>query len=182
MKSDSLLRFLCILLPALPAYSLDVREFGASGNGVTKDTKAIQAAIDAASAKGGGVVSLPPGKYLVGTLTLKSFVTLDLHSGATLVASPDDKDFAAFEQLPFKPVDDQETTYFRRALLTGEGLRQVAVTGMGVIEWNRKARGGPKTIALKKCDTVAIRGITIRNAPNYAKPCAKWTKAVKLRS
>ena len=50
----------------------DVRTFGAVGDGTHLDTPAIQAAVDACSKAGGGVVLVPPGKYLIGTLFLKS--------------------------------------------------------------------------------------------------------------
>lgn len=55
----------------------DVRDFGAVGDGVTKDTAAIQAAIDAASSAGGGTVELPSGTYVSGSIWLKSNV--DFH-------------------------------------------------------------------------------------------------------
>ena len=71
----------------------DVRDYGASGNGQTKDTQAIQKAIDACAQKGAGVVYFPPGSYLSGTITLKSNLTLDIEAGATLLASPDVEDY-----------------------------------------------------------------------------------------
>ncbi len=145
----------------------DVRETGAKGDGVSKDTAAIQAAVDAASKEGGGTVRIPSGSYLSGTIFLKSFVTIEIEAGATVLFSKDEGDFAKYEELPFKPVDDRETTYFRYALFTGEGLQHVTIQGAGVIDGNRPKRGGPKPIALKRCEHVAIRGITIQNAPNY---------------
>lgn len=146
----------------------NVREYGARGDGRTKDTAAIQRAIEAAARQGGGVVMLPAGRYLSGTLHLRSKVALELAAGAVLVASPDSGDFDPYEQLPFKPVDDHETTYFRHALLAGEDLDEVAIYGYGLIDANRSKRGGPKPIALKRCRRIWIRGLTIANAPNYA--------------
>ena len=66
----------------------DVRKFGAVGDGVTKDTSAIQRALDA-----GGVAYLPPGEYLTGTLYLRSGGGLELSPGAVLRASPDRADY-----------------------------------------------------------------------------------------
>jgi len=145
---------------------LNVRSHGAKGDGQTKDTRAIQAAIDAAG-QTGGMVCLPPGRYLSGTLRLRSHVGFWLDPGATLVASPDQADFDPYEKLSFKPVDDEETTYFNYALLRGEDLEHVSIFGAGTIEGNRRKRGGPKPIALKNCRHVAVRDLTIQNAPNY---------------
>src|SRR5215510_14123548 len=74
----------------------DVRHFGAKGVGQTKDTNALQAAMDAAGANG-GTVYLPPGRYLSGTIRFKSHVTVFLDAGATLVFSPDKADFDPYE-------------------------------------------------------------------------------------
>src|SRR5688500_9726292 len=67
--------------------SHNVRTFGAVGDGKSNDTEAIQRAIDVCASAGGGTVYVPPGDYLTGTLTLKSYVTLHLSSGATLWGS-----------------------------------------------------------------------------------------------
>ena len=67
---------------APPPTAFDVREFGATGDGKTSATKNIQATIDAASAAGGGTVFVPAGKYVTGTLWLKSNVTVHIDAGA----------------------------------------------------------------------------------------------------
>jgi len=179
----------------LGADALDVRDFGAKGDGATKDTKAIQAAIDKASAMGGTVV-IPPGRYVSGTLHLRSNLTFRIEQGATLLLSPDDGDFDAYEELPYHiagppkksepevtfvgpllpehrwrsappAYDDTETSYFHYALLSGDGVHNVVIEGNGTIDGNRPHRGGPKPIAIKNSEWIAVRGITIRNAPNY---------------
>ena len=155
-------------LPATAAVSHNVRDYGAKGDGATKDTAALQAAIDAAAKEGGGVVVVPPGNYLSGTVHLKSNVAIQIPAGATTLGSPDNKDYDPYETLPFEPVDDTETTYFHYALLAGENVHHVSITGAGVIDGNRNKRGGPKPIALKNCEHISIRGITVRNSPNYA--------------
>ena len=88
--------------PSAPGRSqFNVRLFGAKGDGIAKDTQAVQAAIDAAGVLGGSVY-FPPGKYLSGTVRLQSHVSLFLDSGATLIASPDKADFDPYETLDFK--------------------------------------------------------------------------------
>ena len=77
-----------------------VHDFGAVGNGVAKDTAAVQRAIDAANAAGGGEVLLPQGTYLCGSLFLKSGVDFHLAEGATLKGSPDPADYNAVDVCP----------------------------------------------------------------------------------
>jgi len=67
--------------------SFDVKAFGATGDGKTLDTPAIDKAIDAAAATGGGVVRFPAGNYLCFSIHLKSHITLYLDPGATIVAA-----------------------------------------------------------------------------------------------
>ncbi len=148
--------------------SLNVRQFGAKGDGATKDTAAIQKAIDAAAAQGGGTVTVPAGQYLSGTIRLKSYVTLHLDNGSTILASTDNDDFAPYEKLPFKSVSDNETTYFHYGLITAENVHHIAIIGQGTIDGNRPRRRGPKTVSIKLCQYVTIRGITVRNSPNYS--------------
>jgi len=145
---------------------LDVRGFGATGNGKTKDTRAIQDALDAAG-RSGGTIQFPPGEYVSGTLRLRSRVTLRLAAGAALIASPDDGDFDPHEELGYDSFADRETTDLSFALLQGRGLQQVRIVGPGRIEGNRSRRGGPKPIALKQCGQIQIHDLTIENSPNY---------------
>jgi hypothetical protein len=152
-----------------PASSLphfNVRQFGAQGDGQAKDTKAIQAAMDAAGASG-GTVYFPPGKYVSGTVRFQSHVTVFLDAGSTLLSSPDKGDFDPYEKLSFKSFSDDETTDFHYALLRGQDVEHIGVIGPGTINGNRSKRGGPKPIALKNCRHIAVRDVTIRNSPNY---------------
>ena len=137
---------------------LDVRGFGATGNGKTKDTRAIQDALDAAG-RSGGTIQFPPGEYVSGTLRLRSRVTLRLAAGAALIASPDDGDFDPHEELGYDSFADRETTDLSFALLQGRGLQQVRIVGPGRIEGNRSRRGGPKPIALKQCGQIQIHDV-----------------------
>ena len=150
------------------AAALNVRDYGAKGDGVSKDTAAIQAAIDAAEKQGGGEVRIPPGRYISGTIRLKNHVTLYLEAGATLAESPDDADFDKYEELPFKSVSDNETTYFHYGLVTADSVHNIGIVGQGAIDGNRTHRHGPKTIAFKMCQYITLQGITVQNSPNYS--------------
>lgn len=76
-----------------PAVTLNVRDLGATGDGTTKDTAALQEAIDRCAVLGGGEVVAPAGNYLTGSIQLRSDVTLRLEQGATLTGSPDEADY-----------------------------------------------------------------------------------------
>src|SRR3954469_11779000 len=88
-----------LLLPAVfgqaPARVFDVRAHGAKGDGTTIDSPAINAAIDAAAAAGGGTVHFPAGNYLSFSIRLKSHVTLYLDAGAVITAAEPPADLSA---------------------------------------------------------------------------------------
>ncbi len=79
--------------PPVPKVSLNVSDYGAVGDGVTKDTLAIQQTIERCSVFGGGEVVIAGGEYLCGALTLRSGVTLRIAADATLFGSPDMADY-----------------------------------------------------------------------------------------
>ena len=181
MKEKYAAAALCLLLTFLTGNSLfattgqenesgpkyNVLNFGAKGDGLTKDTHAVQSAIDSCSAHGGGTVSFPSGIYLCGSLHLRSNIALYLDHGSVIRMSKDNEDFDPYEKLNFKNAGDKETSFFHYALICGENLEHIAILGTGIIDGNRIKRGGPKPIALKRCSQVIIRDITLKNAPNY---------------
>src|ERR1017187_2632135 len=103
----------------------NVRDFKAVGDGRAKDTGAIQKAIDAASAAGGGTVFVPNGVYLCGTIQLRDNVTLHLAEGATLLGSTEEADYqdVSVGGLNKVPV----------ALVLAHKARNIAITGRGKI-------------------------------------------------
>jgi polygalacturonase len=140
----------------------NVRQFNATGDGKTYDTKSIQNAIDSCHEGGGGVVYFPPGKYLVGTLFLKSNVTLYLEANATILGSQNMEDF----DIPYLiyAKDTQNTG------ITGRGT----IDGQGEIYWKGKNRpfNRPDVMILfENCSKVVLEGVMIQNAPH-------WTVAI----
>ena len=112
----------------------NVKEYGATGKKQDDAGPAIQKAIDAAAAAGGGVVYLPPGEYTSGTLRLRSHVNIYIESGATLFASEDP---AAFDSQKVKSKD---------ALFFGEDLEDISIGGRGTVDGQAKYFWAPDTI------------------------------------
>src|SRR5438093_9983823 len=84
----------------LGANVYNVRDFGAKGDGATLDTRAVQAAIDACTRDRGGVVLVPAGDFVIGTVELKSDVTLRLAARGRLLGSPRPEDYHAGNGVP----------------------------------------------------------------------------------
>lgn len=156
----------------------NVKDFGAVGDGKTKDTTAIQKAIDA-----GGIVFFPPGVYLSGTLYLKSNGGLDLAPGAVLLASPDKKDYNANDfcvQNSFSVNERASGAHFIVAL----EQKNIVIRGGGVIDGNRKAfyneiwKEHPTVFKLTdwrpgqmmyfcECENVRVTDVSLNNAPYW---------------
>lgn len=148
----------------------NVKDFGAKGDGQANDAKAVDATIDACASAGGGVVYFPPGRYISGTIHVKSNMTITISPGAT-VAIGDDDDIDMIEELNHNPCADAETSYFNCALFRLDGVEHVTIDGGGMIDGNRTRRHGPKPISVKRCTRVTVRDIKILHAPNYAISC-----------
>ncbi|WP_321473990.1 glycoside hydrolase family 28 protein [uncultured Paludibaculum sp.] len=122
---------------AQPAHAgrrtFDVTAFGATGNGQTKDTAAVQKAIDACTEARGGVAYLPPGDYLCGTLVLKSHVTLFLEAGATIWGSKDLADY------PPQPGPSAKGDANQKHLIFARGAEHVTIAGHGRLDGNGEA-------------------------------------------
>ncbi len=171
-----LLAVLGLAASQLRAEVFGVKKYGAVGDGKALDSPAINKAIDAASAAGGGTVYFSPGTYLSGSIHLKSNITLYLEQGATIQASdnPDVYDPIETSQKQWDKYQDFGHTYFHNSLIWGEGLENIAILGPGVISGKdaltRKAdlRVGNKAISLKLCRNVTIRDVSILLAGHFA--------------
>ena len=110
----------------------NILDFGAVGDGITLNTQAIQQAIDACTLSGGGQVIVPAGKYLSGTICLKSNVELHLESGAELISSLDPADMpdlmGGFED------DNRDTGWEGGCFLLARHAENVTISGHGRID------------------------------------------------
>ncbi len=167
----------------------DVRAFGAKGDGTTKDTAAVQAALDACARSGGGRVAVPPGTYLIGSIYLGDRTELHLEAGATLLGSPDLADYNAPDAYPQNWGSKNEGWSAKHLILALE-KKGVSITGQGVIDGNGRAffddkprfvgkvcwrdgginardykhQGRPgQEIVFIECADVAVRDVTFRD-------------------
>ncbi len=102
----------------------DITQFGAVADGVTNCAAAIQAAVDAAAANGGGTVLLPPGRYVSGSVLLKSHVELHLEAGAVLMSSLREEAILPFPADPeIGEVDGWNGGFFLGASSTARATR-----------------------------------------------------------
>ncbi len=123
---------------------LDVRDFGAKGDGVAKDTAALQQAIDRCCVLGGGEVVVPAGSYLTGALALRSNTILRLHKDATIVGSPDLADY------PVSQVRwEGKWIKGHLGLIYVIEANHTGVVGPGKITGNQKVGGRPSSTALR---------------------------------
>ena len=130
------------ILAVVCAYSassadFNVRDFGAKGDGVAKDTAAVQRALDACAGKGGRVV-VPPGTYLIGSIFLGDDTELHLEKGATLLGSPDLSDYNEPDAYPQNFGSAKEGWSAKHLILAIE-RKNVAISGQGAIDGNGRA-------------------------------------------
>ena len=174
----------------------DVRKYGAAGDGRTLDTEAVNRAIEAAAAAGGGVVVFPAGTYLCFSIRLKSQVHLHLEQGSAIVAadSPLPGDLtgynggvydAAEPKTAWDAYQDYGHNHWHNSLLWGEDIHDFSITGPGLIWGKGLSRGGwgpgdgvpfiaeqpgvgNKAIALKNCHNVLLRDFSLLKGGHFA--------------
>ena len=155
----------------------NIKSYGAKGDGVTPDTKAINDAIDAAAKAGGGTIYFPGGTYLSYSIHLKSHISIYLDAGSVLLAADssaggkyDDAEPNAFDQY-----QDYGHSHWHNSLIWGENLEDISIYGPGIINGKGLSRNasarrpwGNKAIALKLCRNVILRDFTILNGGHFA--------------
>jgi polygalacturonase len=175
----------------------DVRRFGATGDGKTVDSPAINKAIEAVAAAGGGVLVFPAGTYVCFSIQLKSHVDLYLDRGCTILAADSPKPGettgynggaydAAEPNDPWTPYQDYGHNHWHNSLLWAENERDFGIYGTGLIYGKGLSFGsggtrgdyptykaeqagvGNKAIALKNCRNVLLRDFSIWKGGHFA--------------
>lgn len=160
-----------------------VNDYGGKGDGESLSTKAIQAAVDACAAKGGGIVSFAPGSYVTGAVFLKTGVQLKIDKGVTLLGS---QRFEDYPEIATR-IAGIETTW-PAALLNVIGQKNVAITGEGIVNargkfcWDKyremrkdyEKKGlrwivdydakRVRTLLVQESSDITLKGLTFKNA------------------
>ena len=158
------------LLMAAADKKMDVTAGGAVGDGVTLNTKPIQAAIDQLASSGGGTLVIPKGEFLSGALFLKAGVDLQLLEGATLKGSKNFEDYPPLKNARFEGhfqdrvaalLNIEKADHFR---LTGPGM----IDGNGEFFWKAPSPlGRPRLCAIRDSRDVVVSGVRFRNSPSW---------------
>jgi polygalacturonase len=155
----------------------NVKEYGAKGDSIAFETEAINNAIDAAFAAGGGTVYFPAGKYLSFSIHLKSNITIFLDNGAILIAADPNQGKGGYDAPEPNESDkfqDFGHSHWHNSLIWGENLQNIAIIGHGMINGkgltrsgNTKAGIANKAIALKLCRNVILKDITVLTGGHF---------------
>jgi polygalacturonase len=152
--------------PPSAGVRLNVRDFGAAGDGRTKDTLPVQLALDRCSVLGGGEVFVPAGDYLTGALAIRSNTVLRIDAGASLLGSPDLVDYPITEVR-------WEGRWIKgyAGYLCANDAENIAITGAGKIIGNAAIAGRvdrqtgmrhPALIEFTSCRNVFLEGCVTR--------------------
>ncbi len=178
----SLLFFLTVITATAQKVFYDIRTYGAKGDGITLDTKAVNDAIDAAANAGGGTVYFPAGSYLSFSIHLKNNISLFLDAGCLLIAADTvSAGFAGYDEAEPNEWGDKYRyqdfghSHWHNSLIWGEGLNNISIVGTGIINGKGLTRGrgaerkgaGNKAISLKLCRNVILRDFTILNGGHF---------------
>lgn len=160
---------------ARPVYN--IKDFGAKGNGKTLNTEAINNAVRSCSQQGGGVVMVPEGDFLSGTIELLDNVELRLAKGARLIATTDLSLYKGYicEREGFEKYKMAYAEYWNKAFILAVGRSNFAITGEGIIcgQHVENPNGedrirGPHSIIFAESKNFRISGVKVEQAGNYA--------------
>ena len=167
------------------ACAVDVRGFGAVGDGLTDDTSAIRTAVEVLPA--GGRLYFPAGTYLTAPLALKSHITLELAEGAALLGLADRgrypvlpgslADLESGEDVQFGAFEGQVKPMYQ-ALITAEYAEDIAIIGPGTVDGNAQNSGfwtsyredpvaRPRLFFFNRCKNITVHGIHACNSPSW---------------
>jgi polygalacturonase len=140
-------------------------------DGRTLDTAAIQAAVDACAAAGGGSVVLRGGVFKSATIRLRSLVTLDIAKGATLLGSENADDYPAITPA----VDYLYRDRFKKSLIFAERESDIALRGAGIVDGQGRMfpakkgddLGRPYIVRFSECRNVRVSGLTFRDSARW---------------
>ena len=166
--------------------TLDVRKFGAKGDGITDDTLFIQAAINACPKN--GRVLIPAGEYSVCPLFLKSDITIELQEGTHLIGNTDRKNYPILPGMTL--LTDESDDYNLgswegnpldcfASIITGIEVSNVNIVGKGIIDGNaqnadwwvdvrtKRLAWRPRGVFLVRCNNISFQGVTVTNTPSW---------------
>ncbi len=163
---------------------IDVRSFGAHGDGVREDTAAIQTAINMAPEN--SRIYFPEGTYLTLPLTLRSHITIELEEGAVILGSTDRERYPILpgmihdtygKEVPIAGFEGIEQEAYQ-SLIQGSFVKDVRIVGKGKIDGNGQngdwwknfhefPAKRPRAVFLNRCEDVTLHGITVSNSPSW---------------
>ncbi len=166
-------------VPVSAHYIYNVKDYGAKGDGVQIDSRAINAAINAAAEQGGGVVSIPKGTYLCYSIRLKSNITLRIDSDAVVKAAmPTETETYDLPEDNPSAYQDFGHSHWQNSLIWGIGLHDVCIEGKGLIDGTDVLSRGRSTlnglpvankaIALRDCQHVQLRDLKMLQCGHFA--------------
>src|SRR5919108_496855 len=161
----------------LGAQTYNIRDFGAKGDGATLDTAAVQAAIDTCNREKGGTVVVPAGTFVIGTVEMKSNVTLHIAAGGTLLGSADGKQYRTIDAIPLS--GDSTLADGNVGLIFAVDAHNFSIEGSGTIDGQGikfhsqqrgvpppSGRGGaqrPYHLLFYRCTNVRVKDVTLVN-------------------
>ena len=165
---------------------LNVKNFGAKGDGINNDTNFIQACILACPDK--GRVFIPRGEYYTGPLFLRSNITIELEEGAHLIGDTDRTHYPVLPGMTYTSDEKDEYNLGSwegnpldcfASIITGINVENVKIIGKGVVDGNaqngdwwvdvrtKRIAWRPRGVFLNHCNNVVFQGVTVTNTPSW---------------